>query len=311
MINKRGFEFSFAWLFAIIVGAVIIFIAIFAATQLIKTSRIEAETKVAAQLGILLNPIETSLEEAKYAVISFPEETRVFNTCRETGNFGRQILSTSVKTGFGDFQEPEVENFFFNKYVFSNGIEQGKKLNVLAKPFEMPYKVADLIFAYSGEFCFVNPPDDIEDEITDLNLAGINISSNIDDCPLTGEIVCFNIGDNRCDIDVNLQSQKVVKDGDELYYEDNLIYGAIFADSEIYECQVKRLMKRDAELAHLYASKTEFLSGKGCASGLASELRNFASITQEIENSQELLLSVATAADSIRRKNENLLCRLF
>ena len=57
MINKKGIEFNFAWLFAIIVGAVIIFIAIFATTSIIKRSRVESESKVAAELGIILNPI--------------------------------------------------------------------------------------------------------------------------------------------------------------------------------------------------------------------------------------------------------------
>jgi len=312
MKNKRGISFNFAWLFAIIVGSVIIFIAIFATTQLIKTSRIEAETKVAAQLGIILNPIETNLEESKYAVISFPDETRFINRCRESGNFGRQIISTSVRSGIGDeFIEPEVENFFFNKYIFSKGVEQGKELNVLAKPFEMPYKVADLIFAYSGKYCFVNPPDDIEDEITDLELKNIDINSSAESCPRNSEIVCFESRNARCDINVNTKSQFVIKGNDELYYEGTLIYGAIFADPEIYECQIKRLMKRTAELAHLYAAKADFLSGKGCSSGLSSDLRNFASTVQNVKESRDLLFIVAPASESIRRKNENLACKLF
>ena len=120
MKNKRGFEFSFNWLFAIIVGAVIIFIAIFAATSFIDTSRRQSDAVTAEQLGILLNPVETSLEDIKYAVIGFPTETRVVNKCRETGNFGRQIISASVKSGIGDEFLNGTENFFFNKYLFRN-----------------------------------------------------------------------------------------------------------------------------------------------------------------------------------------------
>ena len=169
MKNKKALEFNFSWIFAIIVGAVIIFLAIYATVNIVRTSRVESDTKIAAQLGIILNPVETNLEESKYVVVKFPDETRVFNTCRNTGNFGRQIISASVKSRIGEeFQEPKVENFFFNKYIFSEKVEQGKELHVLAKPFEMPYKVADLIFASTKKYCFVNPPDEIKDEITDL-----------------------------------------------------------------------------------------------------------------------------------------------
>src|SRR3989344_7828439 len=193
MMNKKGIEFNFSWLFAIIAGAVIIFIAVYATVNIVKTSRVESDTKVAAQLGIILNPVETNLEESKYVVIKFPDETRFFNTCRETGNFGRQIISASVKSGIGEeFIEPEVENFFFNKYIFSDKTEQGKELHVLAKPFEMPYKVADLIFASTKKYCFVNPPDEIEDEITDLDIKIINVSSNENLCPITSIKDCFD-----------------------------------------------------------------------------------------------------------------------
>src|SRR3989344_3773451 len=112
MINKKALEFNFSWMFAIIAGAVIIFLAIYATVNIVRTSRVESDTKVAAQLGIILNPIETNLEESKYVVVKFPDETRVFNTCRNTGNFGRQIISASAKSGIGEeFIEPEVENF--------------------------------------------------------------------------------------------------------------------------------------------------------------------------------------------------------
>lgn len=308
--NKKGFEFSFAWLFAILVGAVIIFIAIFATTSILKTSRTESDIKVAAQLGTLLNPIETNLEESKYAVITFPTETRVFNNCRESGNFGRQIISASVRSGLGEeFQDPEVETFFFNKYMFSKDVEQGKKLYILVKPFKLPYKVADLIFASAGNYCFINPPNDIEDDITSLNPENIRIGFDAADCSSDSDIVCFSGSGEECDINVNLATQNVEKDGKILHYEGELIYGAIFADPALYECQVRRLMKRTGELAHLYVAKTEFLSGKGCSSGLDANLRNFAVISQ-IDSSSDLPV-VVQEAENIRRKNELLDCKLF
>ncbi|MCH7568198.1 MAG: hypothetical protein IIA87_02140 [Nanoarchaeota archaeon] len=314
MKNKKGFEFGFAWIFAILAGAAILFLAVFATINLISTSRYEVDTKVAAQLGILLNPVETNLESGKYTVIEFPSETRVFNRCRETGNFGQQRISTSVKSGIGkEFQEQGVESVFYNKYIFSSGVEQGKKLHVFVKPLKMPYKIADLIFISSGNYCFINPPDIIEDEVLGLGLKNVKISSGVRECPKDSKVVCFS--SRGCDVNVDLQSRSVEKSGQTVYYEENsdgessLIYGAIFADPEIYECQVKRLMKRTGELAHLYALKSEFLTGKGCTSGLAQELRNYANIVQ-IESSFNIRY-VAGLSEELRRRNNALSCELF
>jgi len=310
IINKKGFEFSFAWIFAIIVGAVILFIALFAATRLVDTSQTEAEAKISEQIGIILNPVETNLEEAKYAVIGFGDETQVHNRCRETGPFGKQIISVSVESGFGDdFEDPEVDNFFFNKYLFSNSVEQGKNIYLIVKPFEMPYKVADLIFASSDNYCFVNPPRDVEDDILDLNPEHIKSVAEKGECGRE-VVVCFDDFDSSCDIQVDTSTKSVRKNEEILYYEDSLLYGAIFSDPGIYECQTKRLMKRAGELAHLYADKTEFLSTRGCSSSLGPELRSFASDIQ-IENSAELPNKVIFKAEEIGRKNELLSCKLF
>jgi len=308
-MNKKGFEFSFAWIFAIIVGATIIFLAIFAATSLIGSSRQEINTEVAAQLGILLNPIETNLETGKYSLIELPDETRFFNTCRNVGNFGSQGISTSVKRGIGEeFQDNGIEVSFFNKYIFSQSLEQGENLHVFSKPLKMPYKIADLVFLSSDDYCFVNPPIDIENEINSLSPGNINVSSSSSGCSRNSKIVCFV--SSGCDINVNLDSKSVSKIGQpEVTYEGELIYGAIFADSGIYECQVQRLMKRAGELAHVYAGKTEYLSAQGCSTNMQSDLIEYASLTN-IKSSKELLF-VAESSEELRRKNERLNCRLF
>ena len=66
---KRGYEFSFAWFFTIIVGAVIIFLAVYAATQIVDLGRTRQETERGKQIGILLTPLGTTLEEGKLATL--------------------------------------------------------------------------------------------------------------------------------------------------------------------------------------------------------------------------------------------------
>ena len=69
MINKRGIEFGFVWIFAILVGAVILGLAVFATSQFIKTERDVGDSFVGKKIGILLNPLETGIESGKTNII--------------------------------------------------------------------------------------------------------------------------------------------------------------------------------------------------------------------------------------------------
>lgn len=300
-MNKRGFEFSFAWIFAIIAGAAIIFLAVYASTSLIGNSRYETDTKIAAQLESVLNPVGTNLEEAKLLTIGFPDETRVFNRCSEAGNFGTQSLSTSVRSGIGrEWLPPGAEISSKDKYVFSESSVQSNEVYAFVKPLEMPYKIADLIFIYAGSYCFVGPPRDIEEEITDLSMPGINISSNVKECPEGSKSVCFSSSDRDCDKKVSLNAAD----------EETLIYAAIFSDDKIYECQLRRLMKRNAELAAIYGEKSEFLAGQGCSTNLAGELGSYASMLNNFKDSGDIV-PIKLKADELEEKNDKLICKLF
>jgi hypothetical protein len=60
-MNKQGIEMGFSWIFAIIVGVVILFLAIYTTTRIIGTSRYELDTETAKKISILIDPLETSL----------------------------------------------------------------------------------------------------------------------------------------------------------------------------------------------------------------------------------------------------------
>jgi hypothetical protein len=167
-----------------------------------------------------------------------------------------------------------------------------------------------MVFASVDEYCFVNPPSEIEEEIEDLNPEHIFQNDSLEDCPFGSKSVCF--GGETCDIEVNPASNSVNKNGETVYYIEDLIYGAIFADSEIYECQVKRLMKRNAELAYLYLEKSRFLSGKGCSSNLEGDLGNFIELLNFGEEEDSFKLSqIYSDSKSLENKNERLTCELF
>lgn len=315
MINKKGFEFSFGWIFAIFVGAAIIFLAIYAATSITKQGRNVQDTLAGQQLGIILSPVETSLQSINKAPdITFPVVTRVYNTCDSTGNFGVQKISIATQSGVGaQWQNPGVPSTFYNKYIFSASTLEGKTATAFDKPFNFPFKVADLIYLLSNneKYCFIDSPNDIQDELSGLSIANINFTSDVKDCAKNSIEVCFV--SSGCDIDVNLNSQSVKKYKQVLYYtgDDNaLLYAAIFSDPAIYECQMKRLMKRTSQLAILYEGKSEALSPRGCSTNMESDLAVFANQTLSL-NSSIQLRELSIHVDNLGRSNSALSCKLF
>ena len=97
-MKKRGqLNISFGWLFAILVGATILVFAIFFAGKVIKTGNQASQTSGAKEFGILLNPLQTSFESALSTSISRQVETKIYNTCFEAGNFGKQKINFNSK----------------------------------------------------------------------------------------------------------------------------------------------------------------------------------------------------------------------
>ena len=313
-LNKKGFEMSFAWLFSIIVGAVIIFLAIYATTKLVVTEKTVQNTETAKEFGILLNPVETGLEESKLATVSFPVETVILNDCSTSGDFGRQGISATSKSNF-KADSAGVESGFKNKYIFSENSVDGKDFEIFSKPFKMPFKTADVVFLIGNKkYCFVSPSTDIEEDIRALKFTGIKTADKVSECDKDSEKVCFEFSDRECDTEVYSLSKSVKKSGKTEYYDDefdnSLLWGAIFASPEIYECQVQRLMKRTGEISLVYLGKTEYLTAKGCSSNLEEGLNGLEDATKKFKNSFDLR-AVSPIASELERRNNGLTCKLF
>ncbi len=304
---------SFAWLFSIIVGAAIIFLAIYATTKLVVTETKIESSETAKEFGILLNPVETGLEEGKRAKISFSSETVILNDCSIEGNFGRQGISAISKSNFREDTRGE-ESGFKNKYIFSENSVEGEEVEIFAKPFEMPFKVADVVFILGKDYCFVGSSREIEEEIEALGFQRINISDRLEECDAESEKVCFEFSDRKCDIEVRSVSRSVKKDGKTVYYNDefnnSLLWGAIVSSPEIYECQLERLMKRIGELTLVYLGKTEYLTTKGCSSNLEEGLQSLGRAGAELESSFDLR-EIVPIAEELERRNNGLVCKLF
>jgi len=316
MKNKKGIEMSFGWIFAIIAGAVLIFLAIYSASKLIDSSKTIQDSQLGKQLGTILSPMETGLESGKISKIALPGETELFNDCdKNSGTFGAQKISVSSKSGFKDTQSPGAQSTFHNKYLFSSDSVKGKNYLAFSKPLKMPFKIGDLIYLWSenDNFCFVNPPKEIEDEINNLKIESINVTSS--KCS-KGTNICFVT--SGCDIDVILDSSGEIrgslkrKYSQRVYFSNSaLFYGAVFSSVDTYECHVKRLLKRASELSLIYRQESELLGSRGCVSSTLSISLEAYSQKAFLANSSQDLLSLNYLNEQLAEVNNDLLCKLF
>ena len=315
MKNKKGFiQISFTWLFAIIIGAIILFFAIYASVKLINTEESVSSTETGKEIAVLLNPLETGFGEERTTPLTLPVESRINNRCEgptEFNQFGEQEISVSQKKG-REWTDEGVGSVSYNKYLFSNKSVQGKNFYLFSKPFEFPFKVSDLIFLTSAEetYCFTGFTDDtkeIQEELTSLGQANLFTSN----CPSQSKKVCFSDKEEGCDINVNIDGRTVEKEKDNslVYFEkDALMYGAIFSDKEIYECQVQRLMARTRELAFIYNNKSSIISGKGCP--VEINVLGLADSASSLKDSADLYV-VGAAADDAEDENDGADCGLW
>jgi hypothetical protein len=307
--SKGALEISFGWLFAIIAGIVIIFLAIYLSSKLINVQQTTVNAETGQQIGILLDPLETSFESAQTTAITIPAETRINNICDFSGIFGEQFIQLDQQS-FNKWTKTNINVGFKNKYIFSEGQIEGKKFYIFSKPFDFPFKIADLMYITSSDkrYCFFNAPDEINTEISELNQSNL-ITGNCSE----GDIkICF--GNNNCDINVDFNSNSVEKNGTLMYFggadERALMYAAIFSDKNVYECQVKRLMSRVNEISSLYIEKESLTEKKGCDNNAGADLGELSGLARSLNNSGDLGI-VKIKADIVDEENNARMCLLW
>jgi hypothetical protein len=319
MKNKKGaMEFSFGWIFAIIAGIFILSLAIYGVIKFINLERASQDAQTAKDIGVLMNPLESSFESIKRTMITTPAQTRIYTGCSNETFFGTQTIRVSQST-YGEWSEDGTNIYFQNKYVFSENPVEGRSFYLFSMPFKLPFKVGDLIYLTStkDKYCFIDSPKNIEEEIKALR--GLEESKNenlfleddSENCPEGSINVCFN-SISGCKIKVFDNYKYVEKNGKRMYYQDDaLMYAAIFSNKEDYECQIDRLMKRTEQLAQIYEDKSKFIFTKTtCDSGLSVSLIQLANSARAVVNSDSIGV-IYSLADDIDRQNDYSECNLW
>ncbi|MFH1325671.1 MAG: hypothetical protein ABIH49_02800 [archaeon] len=304
---KKGLEMSFAWLFAIITGVIILLIAIYASTRVIQTEQTAVDAQTAKEIGVILNPLETGFETGKTTSIALPTETRIYNRCNNENYFGEQIIKISQRS-FNKWTDTNIDVSFRNKYIFSDNYTEGEKFFVFSKPFEFPFKVSDVIYLTSSQkkYCFKGfgeEEQDIREELSNLNQENIAIEQ----CPADAVEVCFN--DESCEIYVNWNSRYVEKNNEIMDFDDTaLMYAAVFSDKETYDCHVERLMQRTEQLLNIYIEKENFVAREGCNSNLGADL---ALLKDGVSAESFNIVTLSNRADEIKDSNDVASCKLW
>jgi len=303
--DKSAIEMGFNWLFAIIAGGFILFIAIYATSKFIGVSEQKYGTEAASTISSFLDSLETGLAAGiKNPEMSFRKNTRLYFDCDETVNspFGRETISFSEQTFGNKWSEKSNRVSIKNKYIFTEDGLEGKKFYYFSFPFSMPYSVGDIVIIESGIYCFYDAPSEVVD---DLSTSGLDVK-NIIFANLTSECegikVCFG-GQADCDVKVSLSNNYVEKDGKRVYYYGNLIYGAIFSSPEVYECNIKRLMSKLNELGKIYLDKIKIMERKECDPRIGPKLTMMMSVAQNLSSSRSLI-TIGTSSEEIDQINE-------
>ena len=299
--NKKAEIPAFGWIFAMIIGAVILFIAIFVVVRVTSTQKYKTNTELAAKLDSVLNPFASvgSIGAIFTDTITLPSKTQINLVCEpsfladddSTNDLGAisLIISSEDELLNSIVKEAEAgQHKSYNKYIFGNSSMVGKELAIMSRPLELPFRVDDVIYITTKKYCFENTPDVIKQDISlEINEQRNPIFDNTKfydiDKPetkcSTDEIrVCFGscsmksgnilVKDNsngNYDIGtVTIQGQS--QNQGKPFVTLPLMYAAIFSDDMNYYCNLKRLMSKTAILADIYVKKSDILSGqRSCA----------------------------------------------
>jgi len=296
--NKKAQQF--VWIFSIIIGAIILFLAVYSAGKYMQTAKFKEEAELERQFDILLTPFAAIGEIATMTLskeVKMPADIELNFECSAIEDF-EQI---DVKTGKAEEREgPSYK--IRGKYVFAESLK-GKEFWIFAKPLELPWRIDDMIYIVSEEYCFPDPPENIKKEISDLGSEKLRL-----DCSEESIVVCFEKR-SGCDVYVNYDQGIVRKQGKVLFFaEDALLYGAIFSSAQVYECNVERLMKRLSIQIELNLAAAKKLEEKGCSTGA---LQSSLNVMKDVVEKRPLLFENIKYISDEAKQNNPIECLVF
>lgn len=326
--NKTG-ALEFGWIFSIIIGAIILFFAFYFVYSQVMQQQL-FEQKVQTQgIDVLLTPFSYlgSIGSANAKIATLDRESKISINCKAPDSYDalgyNKLVTQSIYRG--ETVPGGLKNAY-DKYIFADEM-QSKTLFVMSKPFEAPWRIADLIYFFPDNrtYYFSSAPARIVEELRAIEGAFDNkhfffTPTNI---PENSIKVCFR-QESNCDITVynegeNYELGRVTKKNSKneietiYYYNDALMYAAIFSNKELYDCNVQRLFSRASIQLDLYQQKNTLIIQKGCVANI-----NLQSLAQSFEklktnpNNLDTFKSLKTSSIFVNNANRNAInCNLY
>lgn len=246
---KKAQMQQFAWIFSIVVGAIVLFLAFFFVTQYGK--QVEKPTKQAvlsAGIDILLEPFSAigSLAEVRAEPIEIPKDMHIEFDCNDDNDY------SEIKARGKKHKTFELTRKSYDKYIFANTIETKSKSKFLAfsLPIKIPFYVATATVIVNKDYCIKNLPQKYKESLNEIYEPikdSIKTKLEFENCEPNQEIYGINKG-------------RVYGK----YFINQLVVAAVFSENDLYNCNLNRILKRAIRIAKIYKSKAEKMSAKGC-----------------------------------------------
>ncbi|MBU2496638.1 MAG: hypothetical protein KJ767_01085 [Nanoarchaeota archaeon] len=314
--NKKG-EMFLNWVLILIVGAVIIVFAVFFLQRITNVEEQKQDVLTQEYVDLLFNPFTTigAVAEGYGKEFDFKSEVQIDFKCVN----GEERIYSGKASG------RKIENL-----VYSSDL-QTKKLLVFTKPFELPFRIGDLIFAFDAEqeYCLIS--DSSSDFVVDAIFEDVeeNLKNvKIERCDYNDAFCCNRLNNYKTISfvkglveDVNFYGQGLVSDTfayGEIYFNGGteeetgisefiglpLIEAAIFSDKEIYDCNFERLMNKVSLVADIYEKKAGYLQTDECQ---YSTIISYLDEMQRAANEKDME-NLYAAAVKLEQANKGLAC---
>ncbi len=313
IIQNKKADFNFVWLFAIIAGTAFLMLAVYGAIKIGGGLKLRGDTEIAKALETIADPLQPGFAESTTGKITFARASQINPSCYGDGGFGYHMISVISESDFLKNSPPTpIEIKIPNKYIFAEQ-DFGKEFTVFSKKFELGFAIADPLFITTREYCLINPPEYISEEILGLNIKSIRINNGVNNtCTAESLNVCFNAGSD-CNMTVQgncndalcedtFETGTVTKGSKTVTYVGSLLFGAIFSDKDLYECNVKRLLYRAGQASEVFAEKADLMDARGCNSLLNSDLRLISQ--QELGMQVSQLRAIYLYSKDIKKKEQ-------
>ena len=306
MMNKKGFEIQFNWLFVLVAGAAII---LFFTVVVIKQKNVsETSTK-----ATVLKSIEAVITGASVST----DTTNLID-----------IPNSDIEVNCGRVSIGGVSKHYQSLVLFAPSLIKGNKLITQTFAFSAPYRATNLLYITSPQIRYIiignsefakeinkSMPSELKkefyqsmQEIKNSNNYKIRfvLFENIIDFPKAlekmpdSDVTAIKIDGNSEKGTIEFwqkEGNSWLSKGTSFYIGKQSLIGAIYADTfDVYECNMRNVFSRLNLVTKIYAERTKKLT-QGATSGRQIQCNQFYS------NALSQLNSIFAASSNFNKEN--------